>query len=53
MIKILMTAATLTVLPGLAIAMCSGTKHEDMAMSCAEGSTWDAASRTCVSTATS
>lgn len=53
MIKTLMTAAALTVLPGLAMAMCSGMKYDTMAMSCAEGSTWDAETRTCVPAATS
>jgi hypothetical protein len=53
MIKTLMTAAALTVLPGLALAMgCSGMKHDDMAMSCADGTKWDAATNSCVEVVT-
>jgi len=51
--KSLMTAAALMILPGLALAMgCSGSKHDDMAMSCAQGTTWDAATNTCVEVVT-
>lgn len=44
--KILMTAVALTVLPAAAFATCSGKSHQ--AMSCAEGSVWDADTRSCV-----
>lgn len=49
-IKTLLTAATLIVLPGLALAMgCHGSNHAEQAnMSCATGTTWDADSQTCV-----
>ncbi|MDG1801700.1 MAG: adenylosuccinate lyase [Paracoccaceae bacterium] len=54
-IKTLLTAAALTLLPGLALAMgCHGSNHAERAnMSCAAGTTWDADSQTCVAGTTS
>lgn len=46
--KTLIAAATLAVLPTLGFAMCSGKSHEDVVMTCADGTTYDAESRTCV-----
>ena len=51
-IKILLAAFVLTAAPGLAFAECSWGMQE-VTMSCAEGTAWDAASQTCVATATS
>lgn len=50
-IKTLTAAALLIVLPVLANAMCGETRHE--AASCADGTTWDAASQRCVVKGTS
>jgi hypothetical protein len=44
--KIVFTALALTILPATAFATCSGKTH--LGMSCAEGTVWDADSRTCV-----
>jgi hypothetical protein len=51
-IKILLSAFALFAMPGLAYAQCSMGSGE-ATMSCAEGLTWDAASRSCVANATS
>lgn len=48
MIKTFLTAAALTLLPGLALAMGCSTKHEDMAMSCSDGMTYDSTAGKCV-----
>ncbi|WP_425038927.1 hypothetical protein [Primorskyibacter sp. S187A] len=49
MIKTFLTAAALTVLPGLALAMgCSSGHKEDMAMSCADGMSYDSQTGKCV-----
>lgn len=45
-IKTILTALTLGLMPLGAFAMCSGKSHQ--AMSCAEGTVWDAASESCV-----
>lgn len=45
MIRTMVCAAMLTVLPALSYAGCSGS-HQ--AMSCAEGTVWDADTQTCV-----
>lgn len=50
--KTLTIAATLTLLPGFAMAMCSGAKHQQV-QSCAVGTSWDATTQTCVPTANS
>lgn len=46
-IKTLLAAAALTLTPVLGFAQCSGG-HSEAAMSCAEGTVYDAASGTCV-----
>ena len=46
MLKTLLVAATLAAAPLSAFAMCSDKSHQ--AMSCAEGSVWDAQTGTCV-----
>ncbi|RVT84504.1 adenylosuccinate lyase [Rhodobacteraceae bacterium CCMM004] len=46
--KIIIAAAALAVAPTFAAAMCSGLKHQDTAMSCADGSVYDADTNTCV-----
>jgi hypothetical protein len=50
--KALTIAAALALTPGLALAMCSGAKHQQ-AQSCAVGTAWDAASQSCQPTASS
>ena len=52
-IKTLLAAFVLMAVPGFAYAECSWGRAHELTMSCAEGSTWDAASQTCVPTATS
>ncbi len=44
--KTLLAASILLVVPALAQAQCYGS--EEAAISCAEGTTWDAAQMTCV-----
>ncbi len=44
--KTILAAVALTILPAAAFAMCSGKSHQ--AMSCAEGTVWDANSQSCV-----
>ncbi len=44
---IALSTLALVALPSLSFAMCDSQKH---AMSCAEGSVYDAASATCVAT---
>jgi len=52
-IKTLLAALAITTAPALAFAECSwGTAHETT-MSCAEGSTWDSESSSCVPVASS
>jgi uncharacterized protein YdeI (BOF family) len=51
-LKTLLAALALTTTPALAMAECS-FKQEQVTMSCAEGTQWDAASQTCVPTASS
>jgi uncharacterized protein YdeI (BOF family) len=51
-LKTLLAALALTITPALAMAECSW-KQEQMTMSCAEGTQWDAASQTCVPTVSS
>jgi hypothetical protein len=53
-VKTLLAAAALAILPGLSFAMCSGDKAMDQqAMSCAEGTQWDAQTATCIPVTTS
>ncbi len=51
--KTLLTAAALTILPGLAMAAGCNYEKEQQAMSCAEGSSFDEASGTCTPVTTS
>jgi hypothetical protein len=52
-LKTLTIAATLILAPSLSLAMgCSGAKHQQ-AQSCATGTAWDAASQTCIPSASS
>ena len=49
--KTVLVALALTLAPTLGLAMgCNYGKHEQQAMSCAPGSTYDAATNTCVTT---
>jgi len=48
--KSLLAAIALAALPTLATAECFGTDHDEASMSCAAGTVWDAASRSCVPT---
>ena len=50
--KALTIAAALTLTPALAMAMCSGAKHQQ-AQSCATGTAWDYETQSCVPTASS
>lgn len=45
-IKTTLAALALITVPALASAMCAGKTHQ--AMSCAEGTVWDADSQACV-----
>jgi hypothetical protein len=51
-LKVMTIAATLSLAPGLALAMCTGAEHVKV-QSCADGSTWDSATQTCVPVASS
>jgi hypothetical protein len=47
--KTMLFAAVMAVLPGLSFAMCAGESHSSQeAMTCAEGTQWDAETATCV-----
>lgn len=49
--KTLLAALALTLAPGLAVAMCSGNYQKDeVAMTCAAGTTWDSEMQRCVAT---
>ena len=54
-IKTAALTAVLALAPSLALAMgCSGFGHEtEQAMSCAEGTVWDAETETCIEQVTS
>jgi hypothetical protein len=47
-IKTLLAALVLTAAPGLAMAECSWGMEHQTTMSCAEGTSWDASTQTCV-----
>ena len=47
-LKILLATLAIVAAPSLAIAECSWGKTETTAMSCAEGTAWDATAQTCV-----
>jgi len=49
--KTLLTATVLTVAPAITFAQCSSKQHQ--AMSCGEGTVYDAATMTCVQQASS
>ena len=52
-IKTLLSAALLALLPGLSFAMCGSEARQDEAMTCAEGTQWDAETATCTPVTTS
>jgi hypothetical protein len=53
-VKTILTAAVLAALPGLAFAQCSDKARLDQqAMSCVEGTMWDATAGTCLPVTTS
>ncbi len=52
-IKTLLAAFVMMAAPGFAYAECSWGKSHEVTMSCAEGTSWDAASQSCVTSATS
>ena len=52
-LKVTIAALALAALPSLSFAMCSWEKHETTASQCGEGQTFDAATGTCVTAATS
>jgi hypothetical protein len=48
-IRTILVAAILAVLPGLSFATCMGASHGDQAaITCAEGTQWDAETATCI-----
>lgn len=51
--KTALVALALTVTPAIAMAECSWAKQDQMTMSCADGTQWDAQSQTCVPVASS
>lgn len=51
-VKLLLATLVVAATPGLAMAYCSGTKHDQTAMSCPEGQSYDAATQTCKATPT-
>ena len=52
-IKILLATAALIAVPGFATAECTWGSGHEVSMSCADGTSWDAESQSCVTTATS
>ena len=46
-VKLLLATLVVAATPGLALAYCSGSKHEQVTMSCPEGQAYDAASQSC------
>ena len=48
--KLTLAAFALAVMPGLAMAMCSGYGHDQTAMTCAPGSVYDEDTKNCVPT---
>ena len=51
--KTLLATAVLVAAPGLAMAECSWNKAEQVTMSCAPGTTFDADTQSCVANPTS
>ena len=52
-LKLLLAAVVMMGLPAVASAQCSWGMEEQVTMSCADGSTWDAESQSCIPTVTS
>lgn len=52
-LKTFLTAAILSLAPLSAMAMCSGAGMEQHAMSCVEGTQWDAEAEICTPVTTS
>jgi hypothetical protein len=46
--KTMIAAVALAVLPTLSFAMCAGKSHEQVVMSCADGTVYDYESKACV-----
>lgn len=46
--KTLFVALALAAVPTLGFAQCSGYGHQEASMSCANGTVWDADTKTCV-----
>jgi len=46
--KILIVAVAMVAAPSMTFAMCSYGKHREAAISCAEGTVYDADTQTCV-----
>jgi hypothetical protein len=53
MMKTLFATAFLALSPAIAMAQCSSEHMDVQAMSCADGSTWDAATSACMPQITS
>jgi len=52
-IKTTLAAFVLMAMPGFAFAECNWGAAHDVTMSCAEGTTWDAATQACIPVASS
>ncbi|MDG4648067.1 carbohydrate-binding module family 14 protein [Roseibacterium sp. SDUM158017] len=52
-IKTILAAFVLAAAPGLAMAECSWGSMQQTTMSCSDGTSWDAATQSCVPTASS
>ena len=46
--KLLLVTFVLATAPSLAMAMCSGSYHDQVTMSCPEGQTLDTETNTCI-----
>lgn len=46
-VKLLLATLVVAATPGLAMAYCSGAKHEQVTMSCPDGQTFDVATESC------
>jgi len=51
-VKLLLATLVVAATPSLALAMCSGYGHDQTAMSCPEGQTYNAATQRCAATPT-
>jgi hypothetical protein len=45
--RLLLATLVVAAAPGLAMAYCAGSKHEQVTMSCPDGQAYDAATATC------